>query len=84
MLAVRCHRGRAGVSLDTVPLPAPGLGEVAVRVEAAGLCGTDVSIVGSADSPLVSGSDVTLGHEGAGTVAALAKASMGGPSATAW
>ena len=68
MRAVRYHAGRTGVSLDEVPVPLPGPGEVRLRVEAAGLCGTDVSIAYHEDSPLVFQSPITLGHEGAGTV----------------
>ena len=44
MRAVRYRRGETGVRCEDVPVPEPAAGEVLVRVEAAGLCGTDVSI----------------------------------------
>jgi threonine dehydrogenase-like Zn-dependent dehydrogenase len=54
-------------------VPVPALGEVLVRVEAAGLCGTDVSIAYGAGDRMVSQDVVTLGHETAGTIAAVAE-----------
>ncbi|MBI3975493.1 MAG: alcohol dehydrogenase catalytic domain-containing protein, partial [Armatimonadetes bacterium] len=35
-----------GLVLRTVPVPAPGPGEILVRVEAGGICGTDLHIYG--------------------------------------
>lgn len=58
----------SGMVFDRVPDPTPGVGEVLVRVEAAGLCHSDVTLAGRDparhpfDLPLV------LGHELAGTV----------------
>ena len=43
--AVRHHRGEPRVRLEEVPVPQAGDGEVLVEVTAAGLCGTDVSLV---------------------------------------
>jgi propanol-preferring alcohol dehydrogenase len=76
--AVRYHRGVAGVSCDEIPVAEPGLGEVLVRVEAAGLCGTDVSIAYGAGDRMVSQDVLTLGHETAGVITAL------GAGATPW
>lgn len=67
MLAARWH-GRRDIRLDTVPVPRRGPGEVLVRVERVGLCGSDVEEfqngpVGIPAAPL------TLGHEIVGVVA---------------
>lgn len=78
MLAARWH-GRADVRVEDVPDPgAPGAGWVRVRVEACGICGTDVeeyeagpNIVPIEPHPL-SGrcAPLTLGHEAVGVVEA--------------
>ena len=74
MRAVRYHRGETGVRCEDVPVPEPGPGEVLIRVEAAGLCGTDVSIAYGYGQRMVSLPVLTLGHEAAGTIAATASA----------
>jgi 2-desacetyl-2-hydroxyethyl bacteriochlorophyllide A dehydrogenase len=66
MRAARWH-GRHDIRLDTVPVPRPGPGEVLVRVERVGLCGSDLEEfqngpVGIPAGPLI------LGHEIAGVV----------------
>ncbi len=69
MQALRWH-GRRDVRVDTVPQPTPGLGQVLVRVERVGLCGTDTEefLHGPVDiGPEV---PVILGHEIVGRVAA--------------
>ncbi|MDR1118932.1 MAG: alcohol dehydrogenase catalytic domain-containing protein [Bifidobacteriaceae bacterium] len=59
-------RGGADQGLVELPRPAPGPDEILIRVEASGLCGTDLRILagdyGHAAPPLV------IGHEFAGTV----------------
>jgi (R,R)-butanediol dehydrogenase / meso-butanediol dehydrogenase / diacetyl reductase len=67
MRAARWH-GRRDIRIDTVPVPRPGPGEVLVRVERVGLCGSDLEEflhgpVGIPAAPL------TLGHEIVGVVA---------------
>jgi (R,R)-butanediol dehydrogenase/meso-butanediol dehydrogenase/diacetyl reductase len=57
-----------------VPEPEPGEGEVTVRVEACGICGSDLHMLPS--GALAEGS--VMGHEIAGTVAAV------GPGAGSW
>lgn len=53
---------------ETVPLPAPGRGEVLVRVDLATVCGSDHHTVsGRRPAPCPS----VLGHEGVGTVVAV-------------
>lgn len=74
MLAARLHEaaseGRAAkVSVDEVPVPTPGPGEVLVAVDSCGICASDVHVVQGitphGELPM------TLGHEVAGTVAAV-------------
>ena len=66
MKAVVYH-GKGDVRVEDVPVPAPGPGEMLVRVDACGICPTDLKKIaqGSLAGPRV------FGHEIAGTVAAL-------------
>jgi 2-desacetyl-2-hydroxyethyl bacteriochlorophyllide A dehydrogenase len=58
-------------TLQRVPRPEPGPGEVLVRVGAAGICGSDVEVLeGSRPAPYVR-YPIILGHEWAGTVEAV-------------
>jgi alcohol dehydrogenase len=53
------------LSIETVDLDAPGAGEILVRIEAAGLCHSDLSVInGDRPRPL----PMALGHEAAGVV----------------
>jgi propanol-preferring alcohol dehydrogenase len=54
--------------LDEMPVPAPGRGEVLVRVHAAGVCGTDLHILDGMIKP--DPYPMTIGHEAAGAVEA--------------
>ena len=58
--------GREGVRIEEREVPPPGPGELKVRVEASGLCGTDLHIA-SGEYPFAR-PGVTIGHEVAGTV----------------
>ena len=64
MLAVRLH-AVGDLRLQEVPVPDPGPGEVLIRVEAAGICGTDRHLF---RGEFPSTPPVTLGHEFAGHV----------------
>lgn len=64
MKAVRFHHP-GDVRLDDLPDPRPGRGEVLLRVEAVGICGTDTHIV---DGEFPAASPVVLGHEICATV----------------
>ena len=64
MLATRLH-AVGDLRLEEVPVPEPGPGEVLVRVEAAGICGTDRHLF---KGEFPSTPPVTLGHEFAGIV----------------
>jgi D-arabinose 1-dehydrogenase-like Zn-dependent alcohol dehydrogenase len=69
MRAVELRAHGAPLRLVERPVPEPGPGEVRVRVEACGVCGSDVFLQdgGFATSPL----PVVPGHEAAGVVDAL-------------
>ncbi|HHV64961.1 MAG TPA: alcohol dehydrogenase catalytic domain-containing protein [Peptococcaceae bacterium] len=53
------------------PVPKPGPGEVLVKVEACGICGTDVKIITKGMPKMPPYGQFTQGHEWAGTVVAL-------------
>ena len=61
------YRGAEDVRVEEVPVPAIGAGEVLLRVEACGICGTDLKKIhtGSHSAPRV------FGHETAGTIVAV-------------
>ena len=70
MRAVRLHApgGADAMTVETIPVPQPGVGEALVRLEAAGVNFIDVyKRMGLYKVPL----PATLGEEGAGTVAAV-------------
>jgi L-iditol 2-dehydrogenase len=61
------YRGINDVRVETVPVPEIGRGELLVRVETCGICGTDLKKIstGSHSAPRI------FGHETAGVVAAI-------------
>ncbi len=67
MRAARFDRASRQLSVRDVPVPQPGPGEVLVRVQAAGICLSDVHMIDGTmpDFPL---EHVTPGHEVAGTI----------------
>ena len=71
MQAVRLVRWNSEPQLVEVATPRPGAGEVLLRVDAAGLCHSDLHIVEWPEGTLPIELPFTLGHETAGTVAAL-------------
>lgn len=69
MTAVRLNVAKHELTVDTVPVPEPGPGEVRIAVKAAGVCLSDVHLADGTISPLfLDGDVVTLGHEVAGVV----------------
>ncbi|ANH94864.1 MULTISPECIES: zinc-binding dehydrogenase [unclassified Streptomyces] len=69
MLAARLHVPSRTLRMEEVPRPRPAAGEVLVKVEAAGVCLSDVHLIDGTLTPaLLPGDTVTLGHEVAGTV----------------
>jgi D-arabinose 1-dehydrogenase-like Zn-dependent alcohol dehydrogenase len=72
MLAGRLHFDPRRFTVEEVPMPAPGRGEVLVAVKAAGVCLSDVHFIdGSLSSPFNRNPAVTLGHEFAGAIEAI-------------
>lgn len=68
MIAARFHAESSTFGLEEVEIPTPGPAEVLVRVEACGICSSDVHLIeGMLPPPVAS---VTPGHEAAGTIAA--------------
>ncbi|MFR9727333.1 NAD(P)-dependent alcohol dehydrogenase [Streptomyces sp. MS19] len=55
----------------TVPDPEPGPGQVLLKVAAAGVCHSDIAVMSWPADTFPFQLPMTLGHEGAGTVAAL-------------
>jgi len=68
MGATRPYADSRPLSIETVTLDPPGPGEVQVRIRAAGLCHSDLSVInGDRPRPL----PMALGHEAAGEVEVL-------------
>lgn len=68
MQAVRLSAWGKGPELAVVPVPAPGPGQLLLRVDAAGLCHSDLHVMDAAAGTLPYPLPFTLGHEVAGTV----------------
>ena len=58
------------LSIEEVPVPSPGSGELLIRVVASGVCHTDLHAA-DGDWPVKPSLPFIPGHEGTGTVAAL-------------
>ena len=71
MYALRLTRWNQEPELVELPTPTPGPGEVLLRVEAAGLCHSDLHMMEWPEGSVPFTLPFTLGHETAGTVAAL-------------
>jgi alcohol dehydrogenase, propanol-preferring len=67
MKAAVVHRFAAPLTLEEVPVPEPGYGQVLVEVEASGLCHTDIHAA-NGDWPVKPVPPFIPGHEGVGTV----------------
>jgi propanol-preferring alcohol dehydrogenase len=77
MRAVRLTEWESDPVLTDVPVPQPRGSEVLVEVGAAGLCRSDLHIMGSAPGVFPYELPFTLGHETAGRVAALGSGASG-------
>src|SRR6516165_5365543 len=77
MRAVRLLRWQSEPELVAVPAPRPGPGEVLVKVEAAGLCHSDLHLMEWPAGTVPFALPFTLGHETAGTVVALGPGAVG-------
>ena len=70
MKAAVVHAFGKPLAIEEVPIPAPGPGEVLVKIVATGVCHTDVHAA-DGDWPVKPTPPFIPGHEGAGIVAAL-------------
>jgi threonine dehydrogenase-like Zn-dependent dehydrogenase len=70
MLAAVYH-GPEDLRLEQRPLPAPGPGELVLRVSAASICATDLRILRGAHRKFGAGTVRVPGHEVVGTIAAV-------------
>jgi 2-desacetyl-2-hydroxyethyl bacteriochlorophyllide A dehydrogenase len=68
MKAARFRQVNKPLSLEDIPAPSPGPGQVLIRVRACGICGSDIHIVYEGVTPTAF-TPITLGHEPAGEVA---------------
>lgn len=71
MKAVQYRSVGTAPEVVTVPRPEPGPGQVLLKVTAAGVCHSDIAVMSRPAESLGFPLPLTLGHEGAGTVAAL-------------
>jgi threonine dehydrogenase-like Zn-dependent dehydrogenase len=69
------YRDRGVVRAERLSIPQPGRGEVRLRVEACGLCGSDLHTYHSGPDRVQSG--MTLGHEMVGTVDIVGDGALG-------
>lgn len=67
MRAAVAHRLGVPLSIEHLPIPSPGPGEVLVKIRASGVCHTDLHAV-QGDWPIQPGLPFIPGHEGAGVV----------------
>ncbi len=77
MQAIRLTRWSSEPELVEIPTPTPGPGEVLLRVDAAGLCHSDLHLMEWTEEQVPYTLPFTLGHETAGTVAALGRGATG-------
>ena len=70
MRAAVVHAFDRPLTIDEVPVPRPGPGEILVRIEASGVCHTDLHAA-RGDWPVKPNLPFIPGHEGVGLVAAV-------------
>src|SRR6186997_298057 len=68
MRAAILESAPGGVHIEEIPLPEPGAGEVLVKVNACGVCHTDLHVL---KAEVAFPTPAVMGHEISGTVAAL-------------
>lgn len=70
MMAARWHGAGSKITIDEVPVPTPGPGELLIRVAACGVCASDLHMF-DGTLPTRGPIPVIPGHEAAGRVASL-------------
>ncbi|WP_308016886.1 NAD(P)-dependent alcohol dehydrogenase [Saccharopolyspora sp. 6V] len=73
MKAVQYRKVGSRPEVVEIPVPEPGPGQVLLRVEAAGVCHSDFTVMSWPAEGFPYPLPLTLGHEGAGTVAAVGR-----------
>ena len=71
MQAAVLRTAGAALEIAEVPMPVPGVGEILVKLQASGVCHTDVHVWQGGLRAPVAPDPFILGHEGVGVVAAL-------------
>ncbi|WP_026151947.1 alcohol dehydrogenase catalytic domain-containing protein [Actinopolyspora halophila] len=71
MKAVQYRRVGSSPEVVDVDIPEPGPGEVLLKVDAAGMCHSDLAVMGWPEEQLPYRLPLTLGHEGVGTISAF-------------
>ena len=71
MRAAILDRPGQPLRLTRLPVPRPGQGEILIRLEASGVCHSDVHVWQGEMVPAVAPDPFVLGHEGVGRVAAV-------------
>jgi propanol-preferring alcohol dehydrogenase len=79
-LAAVLAQAQGAVTVEPVYLGEPGPGEVLLRMQACGVCHSDLFVAGLAQLPVA---PITLGHEGIGTVEAVGAGVTAGVNAWA-
>lgn len=64
------HQFGKPLAMEDLPIPTPGPGQALLKVEATGVCHTDLHAA-DGDWPVKPSPPFVPGHEGAGTVAAI-------------
>jgi L-iditol 2-dehydrogenase len=75
------YHGPGDMRLEERPLPRPGPGEALLRVDACGICGTDLRIAAGSHRAYPPGTVRIPGHEIAGTIVATVAGAAAGPGA---
>ena len=70
MKAAVVHQFKQALVIEDRPIPTPGVGEIVVRLEASGLCHTDIHAA-HGDWPVTPTLPFVPGHEGVGVVTAV-------------
>jgi len=73
MKAARFYRADNPLTIEEIPTPMPGSGEVLVKVKASGICGSDLCAYHSYPPESFGLRSLTLGHECAGVVKIVGK-----------
>lgn len=71
---VKYAKGKANMEIRDLPIPKPDYGEVLIKIEACGICGTDLKIY---DDTFINNPPVIVGHEFAGKVVEIGEGVSG-------